>query len=76
MSLVFHWFLPTSGDGRAIVGRGHSVPLEDQVPVTGSPAAGAGRATTGAPGRPRGRRTSSTWPRWPGRPSSSASPAC
>jgi alkanesulfonate monooxygenase len=27
MSLVFHWFLPTSGDGRGIVGRGHSVPL-------------------------------------------------
>ncbi len=42
MSLVFHWFLPTSGDGRAIVGRGHSVPLEDQVPVTGSPAGGRG----------------------------------
>ncbi len=27
MSLTFHWFLPTSGDGRSIVGRGHSVPL-------------------------------------------------
>jgi alkanesulfonate monooxygenase len=27
MSLTFHWFLPTSGDGRGIVGRGHSVPL-------------------------------------------------
>jgi alkanesulfonate monooxygenase len=27
MSLVFHWFLPTSGDGRAIIGRGHSIPL-------------------------------------------------
>jgi len=27
MSLVFHWFLPTSGDGRGIVGRGHSIPL-------------------------------------------------
>jgi alkanesulfonate monooxygenase len=27
MSLVFHWFLPTSGDGRGIIGRGHSVPL-------------------------------------------------
>jgi len=26
MSLTFHWFLPTSGDGRSIVGRGHSVP--------------------------------------------------
>ncbi len=27
MTLVFHWFLPTSGDGRGIVGRGHSIPL-------------------------------------------------
>jgi alkanesulfonate monooxygenase len=27
MSLTFHWFLPTSGDGRGIVGRGHSIPL-------------------------------------------------
>jgi len=27
MSLIFHWFLPTSGDGRGIVGRGHSIPL-------------------------------------------------
>ena len=27
MSLAFHWFLPTSGDGRGIVGRGHSIPL-------------------------------------------------
>ena len=26
MSLTFHWFLPTSGDGRSIVGRGHSMP--------------------------------------------------
>ncbi|MBV9792381.1 MAG: LLM class flavin-dependent oxidoreductase [Actinobacteria bacterium] len=29
MSLTFHWFLPTSGDGRSIVGRGHSVPIGD-----------------------------------------------
>jgi alkanesulfonate monooxygenase len=27
MTLKFHWFLPTSGDGRAIMGRGHSLPL-------------------------------------------------
>jgi alkanesulfonate monooxygenase len=27
MSLAFHWFLPTSGDGRAIIGRGHSIPV-------------------------------------------------
>jgi len=26
MSLTFHWFLPTTGDGRAIMGRGHSLP--------------------------------------------------
>jgi alkanesulfonate monooxygenase len=48
MSLVFHWFLPTSGDGRAIVGRGHSVPLEDQVPVTGSPGGGRGPGDHGS----------------------------
>ncbi|HYZ54342.1 MAG TPA: LLM class flavin-dependent oxidoreductase [Streptosporangiaceae bacterium] len=28
MTLKFHWFLPTSGDGRAIIGRGHSVPID------------------------------------------------
>jgi alkanesulfonate monooxygenase len=41
MSLAFHWFLPTSGDGRAIVGRGHSIPVagEDGRPrVTGAAA--------------------------------------
>jgi alkanesulfonate monooxygenase len=27
MSITFHWFLPTSGDGRTIVGRGHSIPF-------------------------------------------------
>ena len=27
MSLTFHWFLPTSGDGRSIIGRGHSIPM-------------------------------------------------
>ncbi len=26
-TLTFHWFLPTSGDGRGIVGRGHGIPL-------------------------------------------------
>ena len=41
MSLVFHWFLPTSGDGRAIVGRGHSVPLRST---------GPGRAARAGPG--------------------------
>jgi alkanesulfonate monooxygenase len=41
MSLKFHWFLPTAGDGRAVVGRGHNVPL------TG-PGAGNGQNATGA----------------------------
>ena len=27
MALTFDWFLPTSGDGRTIYGRGHSLPL-------------------------------------------------
>jgi alkanesulfonate monooxygenase len=27
MTLTFDWFLPTSGDGRTIIGRGHSLPL-------------------------------------------------
>ena len=26
MTLTFHWFLPTTGDGRSIMGRGHSLP--------------------------------------------------
>ena len=39
MTLQFHWFLPTSGDGRAIVGRGHSIPL------TGAASAAARSAT-------------------------------
>ncbi|HEY7881426.1 MAG TPA: LLM class flavin-dependent oxidoreductase [Streptosporangiaceae bacterium] len=26
MALTFHWFLPTTGDGRSIMGRGHSLP--------------------------------------------------
>ena len=43
MSLVFHWFLPTSGDGRAIMGRGHSLPpagggRPGRGPATGAPA--------------------------------------
>jgi alkanesulfonate monooxygenase len=41
MSLVFHWFLPTSGDGRAIVGRGHSVPLIGRSAGPGGRATGA-----------------------------------
>ena len=36
MTLTFDWFLPTSGDGRAIAGRGHSVPLVGAVPAHGA----------------------------------------
>src|SRR5215475_6057540 len=44
MTLAFHWFLPTTGDGRAIVGRGHSLPL------AGPPASqGAGAGTAERP---------------------------
>ncbi|RKS78852.1 alkanesulfonate monooxygenase [Actinomadura pelletieri DSM 43383] len=32
MSLRFHWFLPTTGDGRTVVGGGHSVPKGVGVP--------------------------------------------
>ena len=48
MSLVFHWFLPTSGDGRGIVGRGHSIPLIGGTAGLSDHAAGA-RAATRAP---------------------------
>ena len=37
--LTFHWFLPTSGDGRAIVGRGHSIPMGPPGPLR-APVAG------------------------------------
>ncbi len=39
MSLEFHWFLPTTGDGRSLVGGGHSVPQG-----IGRPAGPAGSA--------------------------------
>jgi len=46
MSLTFHWFLPTSGDGRAIIGRGHSIPTAGgALPVNTGPAGTAGQAT-------------------------------
>src|SRR6185437_6463509 len=46
MSLTFHWFLPTSGDGRAIIGRGHSIPTAGGArPVNTGPADAAGQAT-------------------------------
>jgi alkanesulfonate monooxygenase len=45
MSLVFHWFLPTSGDGRGIVGRGHSIPLVGGAAGPAGQASGARAAT-------------------------------
>ncbi|MEU8340993.1 LLM class flavin-dependent oxidoreductase [Spirillospora sp. NPDC048832] len=33
MTLRFHWFLPTTGDGRTLVGGGHSVPKGVGVPA-------------------------------------------
>jgi alkanesulfonate monooxygenase len=50
VSLTFHWFLPTSGDGRGIVGRGivgrgHSIPLAG---AAARPAAGASGARASA----------------------------
>ncbi len=47
MSLVFHWFLPTSGDGRRVVGRGHSIPLTG--PTAGRSNAAGARAATRPP---------------------------
>jgi alkanesulfonate monooxygenase len=47
VSLDFHWFLPTSGDGRGIIGRGHSIPL-----VGGSAGAPAGATGARAATRP------------------------
>jgi alkanesulfonate monooxygenase len=45
VTLTFHWFLPTSGDGRSIVGRGHSVPIgPDGLPVPNAPAHAAATA--------------------------------
>jgi alkanesulfonate monooxygenase len=40
MTLTFDWFLPTSGDGRTIAGRGHSIPLAG--PGTGQAVGAAG----------------------------------
>jgi alkanesulfonate monooxygenase len=48
MSLRFHWFLPTSGDGRAIIGRGHSLPLGSSGGALAAEAATNGSKVTGA----------------------------
>jgi alkanesulfonate monooxygenase len=47
--LTFHWFLPTSGDGRAIVGRGHSIPLGPPGPLRTSEPAGSSRPPGSGP---------------------------
>jgi alkanesulfonate monooxygenase len=39
--LVFHWFLPTTGDGRGIVGRGHGIPAAGDTAARGMRARGA-----------------------------------
>jgi alkanesulfonate monooxygenase len=46
MNLKFHWFLPTSGDGRFIKARGDSVPLGNGLPGS-SAGAGAARRPPG-----------------------------
>jgi alkanesulfonate monooxygenase len=48
MSLRFHWFLPTSGDGRAIIGRGHSLPLGSSGGAVATAAESNGSRVTGA----------------------------
>ena len=53
MSLRFHWFLPTSGDGRAIIGRGHSLPLGSSGGALATEAATNGSKVTGAAAQTR-----------------------
>ncbi|HEY2689011.1 MAG TPA: LLM class flavin-dependent oxidoreductase [Streptosporangiaceae bacterium] len=48
MTLRFHWFLPTSGDGRAIMGRGHSLPLGSSGSALGADSSASGAHVTGA----------------------------
>jgi alkanesulfonate monooxygenase len=45
VTLRFHWFLPTSGDGRAIIGRGNSIPIgPDGAPAPQAAVAAAANA--------------------------------
>ncbi|HTT52306.1 MAG TPA: LLM class flavin-dependent oxidoreductase [Streptosporangiaceae bacterium] len=37
MTLTFHWFLPTTGDGRSIMGRGHHLPPATPPGAAGRP---------------------------------------
>jgi alkanesulfonate monooxygenase len=53
VSLRFHWFLPTSGDGRAIIGRGHSLPLGSSGGAVATDAAASGSKLTGAAAQTR-----------------------
>ena len=65
MSIKLHWFLPTTGDARGLVGGGHSVPQ------------GVGRPRDEpAPPTTSASPTSTTSPRSPAPPTSSASRAC
>src|ERR1700689_3124345 len=48
MSLRFHWFLPPSGDGRAIIGRGHSLPRGSSTSAQPTAAETNGSRVTGA----------------------------
>jgi alkanesulfonate monooxygenase len=48
MTLRFHWFLPTSGDGRAIMGRGHSLPLGSSGSALAADSSANGAHVTGA----------------------------
>ncbi|MFG2007001.1 LLM class flavin-dependent oxidoreductase [Spirillospora sp. NPDC048911] len=41
MSLTFHWFLPTTGDSRALIGGGHSIPIGVGRPAPAPGTAGA-----------------------------------
>jgi len=65
MTLTFDWFLPTSGDGRTIVGRGHSIPRPARP-------AHNGRLTSITSGRWPGRRSSSDSPLCSPRPAPGA----
>ena len=48
MSLHFHWFLPTNGDGRDIVGGGHGVATGSAGAAVGLLRGGAGTALVGS----------------------------
>ena len=53
MTLTFHWFLPTTGDGRLIMGRGTACPRPPRLaprPAPGRPAHPGGRSAGTAAG--------------------------